>query len=73
MSAPDNITLTVPEVRQVAARAAMRLGAPFDRRLMAVIDDIIEDVILVQALGPEHTREKTEEAGPEPKKGKQNE
>lgn len=73
MSAPENITLTVPEVRQVAARTAARYGAMFDRRLLSIVDDIIEDVILVHALGPEHTREKTEETGPEPKKGKQNE
>jgi hypothetical protein len=57
MSAPNNITLTVPEVRQVAARVAARYGATFDRHLMSVIEDIVEDIILVQALGPERTHE----------------
>lgn len=57
MSAPDNLTLTVPEVRQVATRVAARYGATFDRRLTSIIDDIVEDVILCAALGPERTHE----------------
>lgn len=55
MSAPNNITLTVPEARQVAARTAARFGVPFDRHLISVIDDIVEDIILTAALGPERT------------------
>lgn len=57
MSALNNLILTVPQARQVAARTAARFGVPFDRHLISVIDDIVEDVILVQALGPERTQQ----------------
>lgn len=73
MSAPESITLTVQETRQVAARTAARYGATFDHRLLSIVDDIIEDVILVHALGPEHTREEGVEIWQDHKKGKQNE
>jgi len=52
MPLPTDITLTVPEVRQVAARVAARFCVPFDTRLIITIDDVLEDVILEAALGP---------------------
>lgn len=56
MPLPTETRFTLPEVRQVAARAASRFGVPFDTHLLRVIDDIVEDVVIEQALGPDRTK-----------------
>lgn len=53
MGIPENISMTVYEARQAAATTAVRMGIPFNTALIETIDDVLADIILEAALGPQ--------------------